>query len=96
MFFRNEVVKRFCSFVECEVKQEQHTAVSSQTQGEADEEQKRSEKWREREREKGVQEGGRVSESALRSVICTDVAAALGQTLPVFCVHLCLVSPVLL
>lgn len=40
--------------------------------------------------------GKRESESALRSVICTDVAAALGQTLPVFCVHLRLVSPVLL
>lgn len=37
-----------------------------------------------------------MSGSALRSVICTDVAAALGQTLPVFCVHLSLVSPVLL
>lgn len=74
------------------MEQEHHTAVSSQTQGEADEEQ------RERERERGVKGGwgGRVSGSALRSVICTDVAAALGQTLPVFCVHLSLVSPVLL
>lgn len=81
----------FCCFVEREVEQEHHTAVSSQTQGEADEEQ--------RERGGGVKRGGgggRVSGSALRSVICTDVAAALGQTLPVFCVHLSLVSPVLL
>lgn len=48
---------------------------------------------------KREKEGGkRLSESerAVRSVIFTDVAAALGQTLPVFCVHLRLVSPVLL
>lgn len=88
--FLERSCQTFCSFVECEVKQERNTAVSSQTQGEADEEQKK------KEREKRVKEGGRVSESALRSVICTDVAAALGQTLPVFCVHLRLVSPVLL
>lgn len=45
----------------------------------------------------GVGGGGEEErERALRSVMCTDVAAALGQTLPVFCVHLRLVSPVLL
>lgn len=71
------------SLLECEAKQEKCTAVSSQTQKEADEEQKREKRERRR-------------EGALRSVICTDVAAALGQTLPVFCVHLRLVSPVLL
>lgn len=51
-------------------------------------------------REKREKEGGREEEGererALHSVMCTDVAAALGQTLPVFCVHLRLVSPVLL
>lgn len=48
---------------------------------------------------KREREGGKrlsESEGALRSVIFTDVAAARGQTLPVFCVHLRLVSPVLL
>lgn len=51
-------------------------------------------RWRAKERKKREEEGER--ERALRSVMCTDVAAALGQTLPVFCVHLRLVSPVLL
>lgn len=51
-------------------------------------------RWRAKERKR---EGrARARERALRCVIFTDVAAALGQTLPVFCVHLRLVSPVLL
>lgn len=87
--YETELSDILLSFIECEAKQEWRTAVSSQTQREADEEQKR-----ERGREEGERERGR--ERALRSVIFTDVAAALGQTLPVFCVHLRLVSPVLL
>lgn len=87
--YETEVSDILLSFIECEAKQEWRTAVSSQTQREADEEQKRERGREERER-------GRGRERALRSVIFTDVAAALGQTLPVFCVHLRLVSPVLL
>lgn len=77
------------SFIECEVEQEQCAAASSPAQREADEELKRE---RDRRREKEVEQKRTLS----LSVMCTDVATALGQTLPVFCVHLRLVSPVLL
>lgn len=53
-------------------------------------------RWRAKERKREGRGRARARERALRSVIFTDVAAALGQTLPVFCVHLRLVSPVLL
>lgn len=41
----------------------------------------------------GEEEEG--EEGAQQSVMCTDVAPTPGQTLPVFCVHLHLVSPLL-
>ena len=46
-------------------------------------------------RQSGEEERGE-QKRTLCSVMCCDVAEALGQMLPVFCVHLRLVFPVLL